>query len=88
MSIPSKDKFPENVVNPNFQILLNKFYALTSENPSVKSIGSDLAALKEENKAMHLTGHQKDAIHARINNYIAGTYSGWSKKYNVHVHTK
>lgn len=86
--IPSKDKYPENIVNPNFQKLLDRFHDLTIKNPSPNAIRSDLATLKQESNVIILTGHQRDAIHSRCNNYADGTYKSWSKPYDVHNHVK
>lgn len=86
--LPTKDKYPENIVNPNFQKLLDKFHALIEKNPSPNATRSDLEALKKESNVIILTGHQRDSIHARVNNFLEGTYGSTSRPYDVHNHVK
>lgn len=86
--LPSKDKYPENIVNPNFQKLLNNFHAIVEDNPKPEKVKEKLEALKLDATAAFITGHQRDAIHARCNNYINGTYGSWAKEHKVHQHQK
>lgn len=88
MAIPTKDAYPENVVNPNFQNLLDKFHKLIEGEPKPEKIKDKLLELKSKTANTHLTGHQKDAIGSRVNNYLNGTFRSWSVGYKVHVHTK
>lgn len=84
----SKDKYPENVVNPNFQKLLDRFHLIIKDAPKPDKISPQLNALKGDALVTIITGHQKDAIYARCNNYMNETYASTSKEYKVHTHTK
>lgn len=79
----SKDKYPENIVNPNFQKLLDKFHELIKNTPSPGKIKNQLTELKKEAYNTFLTGAQRDAIAARCDNYINGTYGSTSKPHIV-----
>ena len=84
----TKDPFPAEIVNLNFQKLLDKFHALIKDEPSVSKVKEDLDKLKEEAVNAFLTFNQKDAIIARCDNYINGVYGSTSKEREVKVRTK
>lgn len=86
----TKDKYPEEVVNPNFQKLLNSFHKIIEDSPKPEKVKEKLEALKMETTTIFITGHQRDAIHARCNNYLNGTYGSTSKQVSQHerVRTK
>jgi hypothetical protein len=58
-----------------FTTLLRSFNSLVSGMPSVEKIKKELLRLKEQaDKSVELNYRQKDAIIARCDNYINGTY--------------
>lgn len=87
MSIPSKDKYPESTVNPNFDALLKRFNSLVEKHSKPDAIKTELAQLKSDATNTFLTGHQRDAIHARVNNYQNGTYGSTSRTNPAQVHS-
>lgn len=78
--VQTKDKYPESVVNPNFQKLLDRFHATIDNYPKAETIKIALQNIKEEANNAIITPHQRDAIHERCNNYAKGVYAGQSKK--------
>ena len=66
---------------PNeFSILLKGFNELAEGMPPIEKVKSGLLELKNAAKnSMELTYRQKDAIVARVDNYLAGTYGNTKK---------
>lgn len=88
MSVPSKDKYPESIVNPNFDALLKRFNHLVEDSPKPEKILAQLNKLKEEATNTFITGHQRGAIHARCNNYLNGTYGSTARSIKVYEKVK
>jgi len=68
-------KPPTEIVNKNFQDLLNKFHDLLKNNAPKKSFED----LKLETLTKVLTSHQIYAITERCNNVLNGTYGSTSR---------
>lgn len=66
---------PNEIVNTNFQVLLDKFHTFLNKNASNK----EFIELKQEAISKILTDHQRSAILARCNNVINGTYGSTSR---------
>lgn len=64
-----------------FQLMLKKFNRTVDNNPSVAEVKEMLTTLADLAKnSPHLNSRQKDAIVARCDNYINGTYGVNRKK--------
>ena len=68
-------KPPTEIVNLNFQQLLNEFYSLLGKN----SPKEEFIKLRETAKLKILTERQKEAIVERCNNVVSGNYGSTSK---------
>lgn len=66
----------EKVIAPDeFTILLRAFNKLVENNPKPDNIKTELQDLKDSAESSYeLNSRQKDAIIARVKNYINGTY--------------
>lgn len=68
-----------------FKALLSQFNELVSSTPSVASIKSELAQIRDDaaiNPELNL--RQKEAIIARVDNYINGTYGKKDQEFKAH----
>ncbi len=68
-----------------FQAFLSHFNELVKDNPSVASIKSELAQIREDaaiNPELNL--RQKEAIIARVDNYINGTYGKKDQEFKAY----
>ncbi len=71
----------------SFSILLKRFNKLVQSFPKVDDIKTDLESIKEDAiKAVDLTGRQREAVVARVNNYLDGTYASTSRFNTAKVH--
>jgi hypothetical protein len=77
-------KPPTEIVNKNFQELLDKFHALLKNDAPKKSYEE----LKAETLTKVLTGHQISAITERCNNVLNNSYGSTSKELNSGYYSK
>ncbi len=72
----------------NFECIIENFNKITANQPSVNKIKDKLIEIKSfAANASALTDRQKEAVIARINNYLNGSY-GNSKKPEHYGQTK
>lgn len=65
----------KNITPDEFTILLRAFNSLVAMMPPIDKIKQDLLAIKTSaNNSNELNASQKDAITARVDNYLDGTY--------------
>jgi hypothetical protein len=82
MSKPIKIVPPTEICNPNYDMLLKKFYSINSNNKKA------FEELKIEAKSKVLTEHQMSAILARCDNSINGTYGSTSRQLDSGYYSK
>ena len=71
------------------QTLLKMFHDIIKSDPPAEKVAEELKALKEMAiKSQELTARQIDAIVARCDNYMNGTYGNTKSKENLSHQTK